>query len=152
VIHISRIKAVVAAVTVTGATAAAMILPASQAVAFSSGGLALDVLVQSPAQLIAKGAAVGVPVLYTCSPGATDVGLSVDVTERVSGNAIASGSAQLPTISCTGEIKSATIDVPATSARAFAKGTAFATGAIFGCTSNFLMCGNQTNNQTITIK
>ena len=42
--HIGRIKAAVAAVTITGATAAAMILPGSQAVAFSSGGLALDVL------------------------------------------------------------------------------------------------------------
>jgi hypothetical protein len=148
VIHISRIKAAVAAVTVTGATAAAMLIPASPAVAFSSGGLALDVLVQSPAQLIANGAAVAVPVLYTCS-GANFAGVTVNLTERVSGNAIASGSGQLSNASCTGEIKSATIDVTAFSARAFAKGPAFAMADIFGCSS---FCGNQSNNQTITIK
>jgi hypothetical protein len=149
-IRINRIKAAVAAVTVTGATAAAMLIPASPAVAFSSGGLALDVLVQSPGQLVANGAAVSVPVLYTCSgttPGTVSV--SVGLTERVSGNAIASGFGQLSDPSCTGEIKSANILVTAMSARAFAKGPALASGDIFGC-SHF--CGQQTENTTITIK
>jgi len=148
VIRISRIKAAVAAVTVTGATAAAMLIPASPAVAFSSGGLALDVLVQSPANLIAKGAAVGVPILYTCS-GASFASLQVNVTERVSGNAVANGFGQLSNPICTGEIESVTMDITASGARAFAKGAAFVSASLFGCAS---FCGQQNNSNTITIK
>jgi hypothetical protein len=144
----SRTKAAIAAVTLLGATAATLLIPASPAVAFSSGGLVLDVVVQSPAHLIANGAAIALPVEYTCF-GTTNASLSVNVTERVSGGAIASGSGQLFNTVCTGEIQSVKISVPASGARAFAKGSAFVTADIFGC-SNF--CGQETANRTITIQ
>jgi hypothetical protein len=144
-----RIKAAVAAVTVTGATTAAMLIPSSPAVAFSSGGLVLDVVVQSPAHLVAKGAAVGVPVEYTCS-GTTFASLSVTVTEKVSGGAIASGRGEAESLTCTGEIQSTTIDVVASGSRAFVKGAAFAQGDISGCGVSF--CGDQLDQVTIDIQ
>jgi len=51
------------------------------AVAFFSGGLFLDVHVESPATLVARGAAVDVPLEVTCnaSPNAF---VSVTVTQR----------------------------------------------------------------------
>lgn len=147
-IRSNRIKAAVAAVTVTGATTAAMLIPGSPAVAFSSGGLVLDIVVQSPAHLIAKGAAVGVPVQYTCY-GTDNASLGVTVTERVSGGAIAAGSGSLSNLLCTGEIQTVTLDITASGSRAFAKGVAFANGNIFGCSS---FCGQQSDNRTITIK
>lgn len=143
-----RLKAAVAAVTIAGATTAAMLIPSSPAVAFSSGGLALDMVVQSPAHLIAKGAAIGVPVDYTCSVG-TDASLFASLSERVTGGALASGSADLNTLVCTGEIQHIILDVPASGGRAFAKGSAFATAEIFGCL-NF--CGQQDVNATIKIQ
>jgi hypothetical protein len=149
-IRTNRIRAAVAAVTIAGATAATMLIPASPAVAFSSGGLVLDVVVQSPAHLIAKGAAVGLPIEYTCS-GTSNASVNVTVTERVGGN-IATGGGNLSSTTCTGEIQSATINVTASpGGKAFTKGVAFANADIFGCTSSFL-CGDGNNNLTITIK
>jgi hypothetical protein len=148
-IRTNRFRAAVAAVTIAGATAATMLIPASPAVAFSSGGLVLDVVVQSPAHLIARGAAVAVPVEFTCS-STSNTSVSVSVTEHV-GSGIASGGGNLTNIICTGEIQSATINVTASpGGRAFTKGVAFANADIFGC-SNFL-CGEQPNSATITIK
>jgi hypothetical protein len=145
-----RLKAAVAAVTIAGATTAAILIPSSPAVAFSSGGLALDMVVQSPAHLIAKGAAVGLPVECTCS-GAIEASLFVNLTERVAGGALATGSSGLDTLVCTGEIQHVILDVPASSGggRAFAKGSAFASAEISGC-RNF--CGQQNDNETIKIQ
>lgn len=107
---------------------------------------------QSPAHLVANGAAVDVPVLYTCSGTSGPAGLDVHVTERVSGNAIADGFGFLQGGgSCTGEIKSATIEVTANPGRAFARGSAVATGDIFACRPNSTFCGDGLNTQTITI-
>jgi hypothetical protein len=145
----SRIKAVVAAVTIAGATAAAMLVPASPAVALSSGGLVLDVVVQSPAHLLARGAAVAVPVEYTCS-GTSNATLSVSLTERVGNGALASGEGGVFSTVCTGEIQTITVDVTASGAKAFTKGSAFAFANFFGCSDSF--CGNQTDNRTITIQ
>lgn len=147
-IRISRIKAAIAAVTIIGATGAALLVPASPAVAFSSGGLVLDVTIQSPAHLIANGAAIGLPVQYTCF-GTNNAAVSVSVTERVSGGAIASGNGQLINTVCNGEIQTAKIDLAASGARAFTKGSAFATANIFGCGS---FCGQETDNRTIAIQ
>lgn len=147
-IRSNRIKAAVAAVTVTGATTAALLIPGSPAVAYSSGGLVLDIAVQSPAHLIAKGAAVGVPVQYTCY-GTDNAELAVSVTERVSGGDIAAGSGSVDNLLCTGEIQTTTVDITAEGTRAFAKGSAFATGNIYGCSS---FCGQESDSRTITIK
>jgi hypothetical protein len=148
VIRNNRIKAAVAAVTIAGATATAMLVPSSPAVAFSSGGLVLDIVLQSPAHLVANGAAVAVPINYTCF-GTSFPSIEVNVTERV-GNGIASGGIGLNNATCSGEIQSITVDVPASpGGRAFVKGDAFATASIFGCAS---ICGQETDSLTIAIR
>lgn len=149
--RINRVKAAVAAVTVAGATAAAVAIPAAPAVAFNSGGLVLDVVVQSPAQLIARGAAVAVPVEYTCVGALPDTtALSVELTERVGGNNTALGVGSLLNLTCDGEIQSATVDVtPAAGSPTFRKGDAFAQGFISGCAQT---CGQDSDSRTITLQ
>jgi hypothetical protein len=148
VIRNNRIKAAVAAVTIAGATATAMLIPSSPAVAFSSGGLVLDIVLQSPAHLVANGAAVAVPINYTCF-GTSFAEIQVNVTERV-GNGIASGGVGVSNANCSGEIQSITVDVTASpGGRAFVKGNAFATANIFGCAS---ICGQETDSLTIAIR
>lgn len=146
-LRITRIKAAAAAVAIAGATAAAVFIPASPAVAFSSGGLALDIKIQSPAHLVAKGAALALPVEYTCS-GTSNASLNVSVTEKV-GSGVAEGSGFLDTLNCTGEIQTATITIPTSSAKAFIKGTSFANAEIFGCSS---FCGEQSTSGTVAIQ
>jgi hypothetical protein len=145
----SRVKAAVAAVTVAGATAAALLVPASPAVAFSSGGLVLDVVVQSPAHLIAKGAALALPVEYTCF-GTSNDALDLQVSERVGNGALVTGQGQLPSLVCTGEIQQVKVDLAATGNRAFAKGSAFVSAQIFGCSDS--LCGQDEDDRTITIQ
>jgi hypothetical protein len=149
-IRVSKVKAAIAAVTVAGATAAAVAIPASPAVAFSSGGLVLDIVVQSPAQLIAKGAAVAVPVEYTCLGAFPEtVSVSVSLTERVGGNDVAFGGGSLVNPVCTGEIQSATINATPEAGKVFRKGDAFAQGFVFGCAD---VCGQDTDAKTIAIQ
>jgi hypothetical protein len=145
----NRIKAALAAVTIAGATATAMLIPSTPAVAFSSGGLVLDIVVQTPAHLVANGAAIAVPIDYTCFGTSFPPTVVVSVTEHV-GNGIASGNANLSNTNCTGEIQSITVDVAASpGGKAFAKGNAFAAGSIFGCGST---CGQENDNVTIAIR
>lgn len=152
-LHGKRLKAAVAAVTIAGATGAAMLVPAAPAVAFSSGGLVLDLVIESPAHLIARGAAIGLPVEYTCS-GTNNANLQVNVTERVSGGQIADGSGSLgpQQLVCTGEIQNTVLEIQAVGTRAFNRGTAFAAGSISGCNDTFTTCGQQPNSRTFTIQ
>lgn len=147
IIGTKRAKAALAAVTVAGATAAAIVIPASPAVAFSSGGLILSVAIQSPALLIAKGAAIGLPVDYVCV-NAADAEITVNVTEAVANGALASASGAQQSLVCDGELQTATIDMPATG-MAFIKGPGFAEAEIFGC---FQICGNDQNSRTVAIQ
>ena len=124
----------------------ALLSPSSPAVAYSSPPLFLDVSIQSPAHLVARGAAVAVPVTTICS-GTTEAYLWVQVTERV-GKKVASGSKYL-TVGCTGSRQQTTVTVPASSATVFSKGTAYVTATLDGCTYYF--CGEENNSATIQI-
>ncbi len=62
-----RIKVATAVVAILVGGLLAWFATAGPAVAFFSGGLFLDVQVESPATLLAKGAAVQVPVEVTCN-------------------------------------------------------------------------------------
>jgi hypothetical protein len=120
--------------------------PTTTAVAFSSPGLFLDVSIQSPGTLVAKGAAVSVPVIVTCnSQGAT---VELQLTEKV-GNKVATGFNYVD-VGCTGGHETVLITVPASAGIGFAKGSAFATASIFGCSS--FTCGSETSSATIRIK
>ena len=84
-----RARAVAVFVALAGSILLTMSITSGSAVAFFSGGLFLDVQVESPATLVARGAAVDVPLEITCN--ATDpVDVFVRVTQR-SGSGIAEG-------------------------------------------------------------
>lgn len=144
-----RTRTAVATALVGAGAVLALLSPSSPAVAFSSGGLFLDVTVLSPAHLVAKGAAVTVPVQVTCN--ATDFAqVAVQVTERV-GKQIASGFGSAP-VACTGGHQTLLVTVTATGSggKPFVKGQAFASADLFGCNSSF--CGSEHGESTISIQ
>jgi len=117
------------------------------AVAFFSGGLFLDVQVQSPARLVARGAAVDVTLEVTCnSPFGADV--FVTVTQR-SGSGVAQGFGS-DNVGCTGSGEQIVIRVQAFGAKAFKQGTAVASADLFGCRPN--ICGSETDSEVIDIR
>lgn len=127
----------------------AVLSPSSSAVAYSSPPLFLDVSVQSPATLVAHGAAVSVPVIVTCTSNGAY--LDVRVTEKV-GKKTASGVTST-NVGCTGGHQTILVTVPAGAGAglAFAKGSAYATAEIQGCTTNYV-CGSENASATIRIK
>ena len=135
------------AVALAAGGAFAVLSPAQPAVAFFSGGLFLDATPLSPGTLVAKGAAVDLPVEVTCNASFAD--LRVEVTQRV-GKDIASGFAYTD-VTCAGGHQTLLVRVTAFGGKAFTKGTAVATADIFGCGGNFT-CGGETGSATITIK
>ena len=145
--NISRTKAALVGIALAGGAALALFSPASPALGFLSGGLHLDVTVQSPATLVARGAAIDVPVDVDCN-ATQNVAVNVGVTERVgSQTATGSGSAQ---VACNGGHQRLLIRVTAASGKAFAKGTAVANASIFGCSST--TCGSESSSSTIQIQ
>jgi len=120
--------------------------PSGPAVAFSSGGLFLDVQVEEPVRLVARGAAVDVPLEITCNAsGVVDV--FVTVTQRVN-NGVASGNG-FATFACTGSGQDVTVRVTADPAdKAFIRGTAVIEAEIFGCRR---ICGRETDSETVWI-
>ena len=86
------------------------------------------------------------PVIVTCnSQGAT---VQLLLSEKV-GKKVATGNNYVE-VGCTGGHETVLITVPANSGPAFAKGSAYATANIFGCTS--FTCGQETASATIKIK
>jgi hypothetical protein len=124
--------------------AVASIGPISAAVASFSGGLTLDVQINTPATLASRGAAVNVPLNVLCNSTTADV--NVQVTERV-GSKIAQGFGHQE-ITCTGLIQPVTVTVPATS-YAFKQGTGIVNAEIFGCGHG--TCGNVSATSQVSI-
>jgi hypothetical protein len=141
----SRAAAAVVAILLGGLLA--LFATSGPAVAFFSGGLFLDVQVQSPAQLVARGAAVDVPLEVTCNAsGSVDV--FVTVTQKAgSGVAEGFGSAS---VGCTGSGQQITVRVRASGGKTFKQGTAVATAEVFGC--NRVTCGSETDSEVIDIR
>jgi hypothetical protein len=144
-----KVKVAAASLIVTAGLACAMLIPASPAVAYYSGGLFLDITVESPARLLAGGAALDVTVEYTCNAMPTAV--SVSVTQRVNGQAIASGYGDTQ-ITCNGAHQRTVVIVTADGNKAFGKGQAFATGRINGCLEGFATCGSESRSSTIKVR
>jgi hypothetical protein len=145
----SRLRAklaTAAAVAILAGASFTLFAPAGPAVAFSSGGLFLDVQVES-ATLVSRGAAVDVTLEVTCnSPFGADV--FVTVTQR-SGSGVAQGFGS-ETVGCTGSGEQVVIRVQAFGAKTFKQGTAVASAEIFGC--NNVTCGSETDSEVIDIK
>jgi len=119
------------------------------AVAFSSGRLFLDVQVEEPVRLVARGAAVDVPLEITCNASGT-VDVFVTVTQRVN-RGIAAGS-EFASFGCTGSGQDATVRVTASqSGRAFVRDkNAVVEAQIFGCRPN--ICGSETDSETVRVR
>lgn len=146
-----RPKLVAVGAAVLASTAAA-VLPASSALAYISPPLVLLAEAQGPASLVAGGAAVDVPVEYSCS--AADVMyIGVQLVQGAKKKVAAgSGSTQ---VACDGRTHRVLVRVRAESAgAAFAKGQASATTDVYGCTSKGggYLCGDDTVERTIKLK
>jgi hypothetical protein len=117
------------------------------AVAFFSGGLFLDVQVESPAHLVARGAAVDVPLEVTCNAtGSVDVFVSVS---QKAGSGVAQGFGSTR-VGCTGSGEQITVRVTASGGKIFKQGSAVANAEIFGC--NNVTCGSETDSEVIQVQ
>jgi len=141
----TKVATAIAAILVGGLLA--LFATSGPAVAFFSGGLFLDIRVESPATLLAKGAAVQVPLEVTCNATGSAF-VDVSITQK-SGSGIAQGFGSTQ-VGCTGSGEQITVLVRASGAKAFKKGDAVATGEIFGC--NNVTCGSETDNEVIQLK
>jgi hypothetical protein len=142
----TKVTAVVVAIALGGLLA--LFATTGPAVAFFSGGLFLDVQVGSPAQLVARGAAVDVPVEVTCNAsGPVDVFVSVS---QKAGSGVAQGFGSA-SVGCTGSSQQIVVRVQASGVgKTFKQGTAVASAEVFGCRPN--ICGNETDSEAITIQ
>jgi hypothetical protein len=86
-----------------------------------------------PATLVAKGAAVDVEVAYSCSPDTTSSSVFVQLTQRVSGGRLATGSGFTSNLVCDGTEHTTTVRVIADGDLAFRKGEAVGRGSRVAC-------------------
>ena len=142
-----RTRAAAAVVALLLGGLLALFATSGPAVAFFSGGLFLDVQVESPARLVARGAAVDVPVEVTCNATGTAF-VFVSVTQKAgSGVAEGFGSAL---VGCTGSRQQITVRVQASGGKTFKQGTAVATAFVDGC--NNVTCGSERDSEVIQIQ
>ncbi|HEY7264272.1 MAG TPA: hypothetical protein VH589_22675 [Trebonia sp.] len=144
-----KVKAALAAVAIAGGAVVATVGPASPALGFFSPPLLLEIHVNSPATLVAKGAGVNVVARVECS-GASTAFVEVQLTQRVgSDTAIGFGSTE---IGCaTNANQNVLVLVTAQGGKAFRKGTAVADGFVSACTPNFRVCGSEQDQPTIDL-
>ena len=136
------------AVALLAAGSFTLFAPARPAVAFSSGGLFLDVQVEAPARLVAGGAAVDVTLEITCN-ASSPVDVFVTATQRV-GRGVAAGSG-FRTFGCTGSGQDVTVRVTASPfGKAFVRGRAVVEAEIFGCRPN--ICGSENDSETVQLR
>jgi hypothetical protein len=135
-----------ALVAILAGASFALFAPAGPAVAFSSGGLFLDVQVQS-ATLVSRGAAVDVTLEVTCNATGS-VFVDVSVTQKA-GSGVAQGSGST-SVGCTGSGQQIVVRVRAFGAKAFKQGTAVVSAEIFGC--NNVTCGSETDSEVIQLQ
>jgi hypothetical protein len=143
-----RAKLAVAVVAILAGSVLALFATTGPAVAFFSGGLFLDVQVESPAHLVSRGAAVDVPLEVTCNARPGTASLSVVVTQKA-GSGVAQGFGST-SVGCTGSGQQITVRVQASGGKTFKQGTAVASAEVFGC--NNVTCGSETDSEVIDLK
>ena len=142
-----RTKLVLTAVAVLLAAGSfALFAPSGPAVAFSSGGLFLDVQVES-ATLVARGAAVDVTLEVTCS-GTSTAEVFVSVTQKA-GSGVARGSG-FETVGYTGSGEQIVVRVLASPGKTFKQGIAVVSAEIFACGTR--VCGSETDSETVDLR
>ncbi len=143
-----RTRALAAAVAVLTGLTLALFSTSAPAVAFFSGGLFLEVEIEEPATLVARGAAVDVPLEITCNATGT-VSVYVTVTQRVGGG-VASGTG-FTEVACSGAGQRVIVRVAASpSGRSFKQGTAVIEAEVYGCRPT--VCGFETDTETVTLQ
>jgi hypothetical protein len=109
----------------------------------------ISVEVGDEATLVARGAAVRVPVEVTCPAGSTAF-VSASVTQRA-GSRIASGFGDTSVV-CTGGSQTVEVTVNAQgSGQAFKKGSAVAEASVFVCDDDFFFCAFASDSENIQI-
>jgi hypothetical protein len=142
-----RTKVAAALVALAAGSLLALFASSGPAVAFFSGGLFLDVQVESPARLVARGAAVDVPLEVTCNATGSAF-VQVSVTQKA-GSGVAQGFGSTE-VGCTGSGQQVTVRVQASGGKTFKQGTAVASAEVFGCRPG--VCGSETDSETIAIQ
>ena len=107
------------------------------------------VRIRPEATLLARGAAIRVPIRYSCSPDTTYAELNVQVTERVGGNRLAQGFGFTQDLVCDGQVHTAVVTVRAEGGNAFRRGEAFAQATLFFCNED--TCTEVRTSRIITI-
>ena len=141
-----RARLAVAVVAILAGSVLALFATTGPAVAFFSGGLFLDVQVESPARMVSRGAAVDVTLEVTCNADFAD--LFVSVTQR-SGSGVAQGFGS-ESVGCTGSGEQVVVRVFASEGKAFKQGTAVVSAELFGCRPT--ICGSETDSEVIEIR
>jgi hypothetical protein len=143
-----RTRAAVALTAVLAGLVLTLFATAGPAVAFFSGGLFLDVQIESPARSIAKGAGVDVPLEVTCNaPGGASV--QVTVTQHA-GSGVAQGTGSTP-VGCTGSGQRILVRVFATSGgKSFDEDTAVVHAQVSGCRQD--VCGSETASRPVKVQ
>lgn len=142
----NRTKAAVIGGVLAAGAALTLLSPSSPALAYDSDGLYLHLAAQSPATLVARGAAVDLFVDVTCN-SRSPAHLETVVNERV-GNKIVSGNGYTR-FECTGSRQRVAVRVVSSTMSPFARGTAVATSNLYGCMET--TCGQETDDATIEI-
>lgn len=142
--NITRTKAAAVGTTLAGGAALTLFGPASSALALDAGGMHLDVRVQLTASLVARGAAVDVPVAIECS-GGDNASLNVQLSERVGKQVVTNGNF-IP-LSCTNQTVVVRVISPS---KPFQKGPAAVSAVLSGCNVNG--CVDLLTNTTVRIK
>lgn len=145
--HPLLLKAGFGAAALAAGTGFALGGSASPAVAYSSPPVFLDISIGSPAHLVAKGAAVQVPVTTSCTTPDGSAYVSVTITERVGGKKTATGTQNF-SVSCVGSRQTNLVTISSDNGVAFAKGTAYVSGFI---ESYYYYPAEETTSGTITI-
>jgi hypothetical protein len=144
-----RTKVAAVVVAILAGALLALFATTGPAVAFFSGGLFLDVQVESPARLVARGAAVDVPLEVTCNAISNNPAFVQLTVAQHAGSGVAQGFGRTD-VGCTGSGQQIVIRVQGYGAKAFKQGTAVATAEIFGC--NNVTCGSETDSEVIQIQ
>lgn len=130
--------------------AVGLIVPLQAAVADSSPpDPYFNYSVQSPATLVARGAAIDVPVSVTCFPETDAFGIDLNVTERVNGGRLAIGFGFLEELQCDGFPHTVRVRVNAFE-NAFKNGVALVQANAFACTP--LQCNSFSEQAEIRIR
>jgi hypothetical protein len=104
------------------------------------------------AVLIAKGGAVEIPVVYTCSADTWWGGANLLVTERVPGNRTAEGSGSADGLVCDDTQHTLSVTVPSTNGIAFHNGTAIVQGSVYTCGDPYGYCSSAPLAGTVDVK